>query len=151
MAGQSARLCVPLETRKRSVSVILGKCGLGPGTCDKECASIEVEEHIKCGCGCNQDQHDQCLLSADHVWRQESCQCQCRDVQVNILNIITRMYTVERDRFFLNELNDCLFELMYWISCLVYNENGTLCASFCLNKTNFTIVSGEERLSGEGT
>merc|ERR1712130_1081444 len=79
--GDGGKLCVPLETRTRSVSVILGKCGLGPGTCDKECESIQVEEHTKCGCGCDQEQHDKCLLSVDHVWRQESCQCQCRDVQ----------------------------------------------------------------------
>merc|ERR1712130_246047 len=57
--GHGGKLCVPLETRTRSVSVILGKCG----------------------CGCDQEQHDKCLLSVDHVWRQESCQCQCRDVQ----------------------------------------------------------------------
>ena len=44
--------CIATKTRTRGVPVILGKCGIYEGKCDKECATIVVEEHSKCGCAC---------------------------------------------------------------------------------------------------
>lgn len=79
--SQSPKTCSPVSSRPRSVPVMLGKCGLGPGRCDKECASISVEEHTQCECVCDQGSREQCRVSRDHVWRPETCQCQCRDFQ----------------------------------------------------------------------
>ena len=78
---------------------MLGKCGLGAGRCDKvsghydddndddddmlqECASVEVEEHTGCVCGCDPGARTVCEAGGHTVFREETCQCQCRDIQV---------------------------------------------------------------------
>ena len=79
--------------------MMLAKCGLGAGRCDKvrhdhddddvchcdmfqECASIEVEEHTGCVCGCDPGLRPACEARQGRVYREETCQCQCRDIQV---------------------------------------------------------------------
>ena len=63
--------CVPTKTDKRKVSVLLARwvwpvvhlvlaldqlrCPLGGGSCQKECATLEVEDELACGCGCRLD------------------------------------------------------------------------------------------------
>ena len=48
----TGRGCVAQETRERRVAVMLGKCGLAVGRCDKECAHVTVVEHTACSCDC---------------------------------------------------------------------------------------------------
>ena len=51
--------------------------------CDiQECASIEVEEHTGCECGCDPGLRSSCEARQGRVYREEACQCQCRDIQV---------------------------------------------------------------------
>ena len=72
--------CVPRVTRVRHVSVMMGKCPVGGGKCDKECASLQVEDEIECECGCSKHVQMECLQRKDtHVFSQDSCQCQCKD------------------------------------------------------------------------
>ena len=50
--------------------------------CHQECASIEVEEHTGCVCGCDLELRAICEQREELVYKEESCQCQCRDIQV---------------------------------------------------------------------
>ena len=56
--------------------------------CDifQECASIEVEEHTGCVCGCDPGLRSSCEARQGRVYREEACQCQCRDIQVRVVS-----------------------------------------------------------------
>lgn len=68
--------CLPTEQSKRKVEVMLGKCGVSVGTCEKECAVVEVVDHLSCGCDC-QLSSSSCLTG--QVMRPEVCRCECVD------------------------------------------------------------------------
>jgi len=72
--------CIATATRTREVSVMVGKCGVSVGKCEKECASVTLEEHTKCGCGCQIDR-GQCERDQLHRFKEELCQCECKDVE----------------------------------------------------------------------
>ena len=65
--------------------MMLASCGLGAGRCPKECAGIDVDEHLQCECSCDPQMLEQCNKSEDHVFIPETCQCHCRDYQVSCL------------------------------------------------------------------
>merc|ERR1712079_697779 len=65
--------CIATATRTREESVIVGKCG-------KECATVTLEEHTKCGCGCQIDR-GQCETDGLHRFKKELCQCEFKDVE----------------------------------------------------------------------
>merc|ERR1712025_1477854 len=70
--------CVATETRVRRVPVMLGKCGIGRGKCDKECAEVEVEEHTECECSCLLSEN---MCESDlHEYNRDKCACECRDI-----------------------------------------------------------------------
>ena len=71
--GQS---CLPSQVVERRVEVMLGKCGLSVGTCDKECAVVTVLDHLSCGCDCQLRSGD---CSPLQVLRPEVCRCSCLD------------------------------------------------------------------------
>ena len=72
--------CIATSTRTREVSVMVGKCGVSVGKCEKECATVTLEEHTKCGCGCHLDRL-QCEHDGLHKFKKELCQCECKDVE----------------------------------------------------------------------
>jgi len=72
--------CAALATRQKEVSVMVGKCGVSVGKCEKECATVTLEEHTKCGCGCQIDR-GQCETDGLHRFKKELCQCECKDVE----------------------------------------------------------------------
>ena len=72
--------CIATATRTREVSVMVGKCGVSVGKCEKECATVTLEEHTKCGCGCQIDSI-QCELDGMHRFKEELCQCECKDIK----------------------------------------------------------------------
>ena len=76
--------CVARLTRSRTIQVMLAKCGVKAGLCEKECASITVEEDATCECSCPQEARERCQASSEHQWREETCQCQCLDYQVRL-------------------------------------------------------------------
>ena len=59
---------------------MVGKCGVSVGKCEKECATVTLEEHTKCGCGCQIDR-GQCETDGLHRFKKELCQCECKDVE----------------------------------------------------------------------
>jgi len=61
-------------TRVREVQVILGKCPVSGGKCEKECASVEVEDEVECECGCRKKE---CGEKAE--WMSDTCECECKD------------------------------------------------------------------------
>ena len=57
---------------------MMGKCPVAGGKCDKECASLEVEDEVECECGCVKHLEEECEAKKEsHVWSRESCQCEC--------------------------------------------------------------------------
>ena len=66
--------CVASLTRVREVQVILGKCPVSGGKCEKECASVEVEDEVECECGCRRKE---CGEKAE--WMSDTCECECKD------------------------------------------------------------------------
>jgi len=75
----SSKECKPTKTRVKKVPVILGKCGLGAGRCEKECAHTLIEEHLECGCECGIKKEE--CESVTHKFRSETCGCECRDYE----------------------------------------------------------------------
>jgi len=76
----SDKSCVASVTRVRHVSVMMGRCPVGGGKCDKQCASLEVEDEVECVCGCSKHLQQQCdQRHESHTWSSESCECQCKD------------------------------------------------------------------------
>ena len=102
--------CVPANIQKRlgtifiylllksfrTISVMMGRCPIGGGKCEKECADVEVsfvqdkyhlrqlpspvfqikvEDHTTCSCGCQQ-QEESC--SKDQIFNLDACSCRCR-------------------------------------------------------------------------
>ena len=75
---RSSQGCVPTKTREKEVWVMVGRCGIQTGKCEKECASLTVVEHLECGCDCREEERESCPLES-HRYNRETCQCQCRD------------------------------------------------------------------------
>jgi len=71
--------CVPTLTKEKEVSVMVGRCGIQAGVCQKECARLVVVEHLQCGCDCSQEARDSCT-GQSHVFNSDTCQCQCKDI-----------------------------------------------------------------------
>jgi hypothetical protein len=74
---QFGQACIPTRTVKRSVPVIFSRCGIHSGLCEKDCASLEVEEHVGCACACQLTARD---CPPQQEFRPELCSCQCRDL-----------------------------------------------------------------------
>ena len=110
--------CVPSLTRTKTIPVMLARCGLGPGLCHKECATISVEEDSECECDCVQEERDLCQGKESHKWLEDVCECQCRDSQVrleetggrgesNLIIVQGRRDCEERGQHWDNEICTC--------------------------------------------
>jgi len=72
--------CVASSRVTRGVQVMMARCPVGGGKCDKECAMLQVQDELECECGCGQGEQEACAArSRSHLWSEESCQCRCRD------------------------------------------------------------------------
>ena len=69
--------CVALRSRTLKIPVMLGKCGINTGKCEKECAHVTIEEHVECGCACELRWED--CKSNIHTFDKDLCSCQCKD------------------------------------------------------------------------
>lgn len=69
--------CVATKTKVKKIPVMLGKCGINTGKCEKECAHANIEEHIECGCACELRWED--CESNTHTFNKDLCSCQCKD------------------------------------------------------------------------
>ena len=75
----SSRSCVARVRKVREVSVMMAKCPVAGGKCEKQCARLEVEYEVECECGCAAHLEQQCRAKAEtHSWSRESCGCSCR-------------------------------------------------------------------------
>jgi len=81
--------CVSIKKRTRLVPVILSKCGTGHGVCEKECATIPVEEDTHCKCKCLEEQEVECTGGPNgnhsHYFNEHLCRCECRDTEAKKL------------------------------------------------------------------
>ena len=58
---------------------MMAKCPVAGGKCEKQCASLEVEDEVECECGCAHHLEEECRAKAStHSWSRESCGCECR-------------------------------------------------------------------------
>jgi len=71
---QDHQSCVASMTRVREVQVILGKCPVSGGKCEKECASVEVEDEVECNCGCRKKEYGE-----KAEWMSDTCECECKN------------------------------------------------------------------------
>merc|ERR1712088_944882 len=67
--------CIATATRTREVSVMVGKCGVSVGKCEKECATVTLEEHTKCEC--KDVEAKRSCLEQGRTWEEDSCTCGC--------------------------------------------------------------------------
>ena len=105
--------CVPTLTREKEVSVMVGRCGIQAGVCQKECARLVVVEHLQCGCDCSQEARDSCT-GQSHVFNSDTCQCQCKDIAAK---------------------QECLDQVTCLASpSLLYSLSGKTCAGPCLHR-----------------
>ena len=59
---------------------MMAKCPVAGGKCEKQCASLEVEDEVECECGCAKHLEEECQAKLEtHSWSRETCGCQCRD------------------------------------------------------------------------
>ena len=77
---RSSQGCVATKTREKEVWVMVGRCGITTGKCQKECARLTVVEHLECGCDCREEEREACPRES-HRYNRDSCQCQCRDTR----------------------------------------------------------------------
>jgi len=75
--------CTPLKTKKRKIPLMLGRCGAIGGKCEKQCATVEVEEHIECGCSCHLIKDD--CRNITHQLNLAKCECECKDAKAKRL------------------------------------------------------------------
>jgi len=102
--------CVAVMTRVRQVSVMMGKCPVGGGKCDKECAILEVEDEEECECGCAKHLEEECQAKKEtHSWRGESCECQCKDQEARrrCLDSPSRLWSSSSCSCLCNTLSSC--------------------------------------------
>merc|ERR1719282_241915 len=72
--------CVPTKTREKKIPVMLARCGISTGKCEKECASVTVVEHVECGCDCGHVDRDTCPTNT-HVYDTDTCSCKCANTE----------------------------------------------------------------------
>ena len=128
--------CLAREVAERRVEVMLGKCGVAVGTCDKECAVVTVLDHLSCGCDCQLRAED---CSAQQVLRPEVCRCECRDQE-------GRRQCQEEGRAWSEDSCTCGCPLSLITQCgpgLEYDYNNT-CS--CLPSTTIQHAQGEVSL-----
>jgi len=70
--------CVATKTREKKIPVMLARCGISTGKCEKECASVTLQEHTECGCDCGPASEQSCP-SGSHMFNRDTCQCTCAD------------------------------------------------------------------------
>ena len=70
--------CIAKKIQIKTVSVMLGKCGIERGKCDKECADVEVEEHTECDCACSLPESK--CKSDIQEYNHDRCKCECKDI-----------------------------------------------------------------------
>ena len=75
---RDSRRCVVTQTREKKVPVMMGRCGIGSGRCDKECADVILEEHIACECACTLSK--EICESDTHRYNSDMCKCECKDI-----------------------------------------------------------------------
>ena len=68
--------CVSTAQVRRKVPVMVSRCGLGTGLCQKVCAEVEVMEDSRCSCSCL-DRQNTC--GPLHTFNRQTCSCDCKD------------------------------------------------------------------------
>ena len=102
-----AHSCHPIQVRKRQVEVMLVLARWPQGELQVVCDSIQVEDHLTCGCGCEvKPEH----CSKRHYYQETTCRCLCRHSE-------ERSTCIESGRTWDHNTCTCTCPRHTWTSC----------------------------------
>ena len=102
-----AHSCHPIQVRQRQVEVMLVLARWPQGELQVVCDSIQVEDHLTCGCGC-EVKPEQC--SERHFYQETTCRCLCRHSE-------ERSTCIESGRTWDHNTCTCTCPRHTWTSC----------------------------------
>ena len=102
-----AHSCHPIQVRQRQVEVMLVLARWPQGELQVVCDSIQVEDHLTCGCGCEvKPEH----CSKRHFYQETTCRCLCRHSE-------ERSTCIESGRTWDQSTCTCTCPRHTWTSC----------------------------------
>ena len=102
-----AHSCHPIQVRQRQVEVMLVLARWPQGELQVVCDSIQVEDHLTCGCGCEvKPEH----CSKRHFYQETTCRCLCRHSE-------ERSTCIESGRTWDQNTCTCTCPRHTWTSC----------------------------------
>ena len=102
-----AHSCHPTQVVKRQVEVMLVLARWPQGEHQVVCSSIQVEDHLACGCGCEvKPEH----CSQRHYYQESTCRCLCRHTE-------ERAVCIESGRTWDHNTCTCTCPRHTWTSC----------------------------------
>ena len=102
-----AHSCHPIQVRQRQVEVMLVLARWPQGELQVVCDSIQVEDHLTCGCGCEVKPED---CSKRHFYQETTCRCLCRHTE-------ERSTCIESGRTWDQNTCTCTCPRHTWTSC----------------------------------
>ena len=102
-----AHSCHPTQVVERQVEVMLVLARWPQGEHQVVCSSIQVEDHLACGCGC-EVKPDHC--SQRHYYQESTCRCLCRHTE-------ERAVCIESGRTWDHNTCTCTCPRHTWTSC----------------------------------
>ena len=102
-----AHSCHPTQVVERQVEVMLVLARWPHGEHQVVCSSIQVEDHLACGCGC-EVKPDHC--SQRHYYQETTCRCLCRHTE-------ERAVCIESGRTWDHNTCTCTCPRHTWTSC----------------------------------
>ena len=102
-----AHSCHPTQVVERQVEVMLVLARWPQGEHQVVCSSIQVEDHLACGCGCEvKPEH----CSQRHYYQESTCRCLCRHTE-------ERAVCIESGRTWDHNTCTCTCPRHTWTSC----------------------------------
>ena len=102
-----AHSCHPTQVAERQVEVMLVLARWPQGEHQVVCSSIQVEDHLACGCGCAvKPEH----CSQRHYYQESTCRCLCRHTE-------ERAVCIESGRTWDHNSCSCNCPRHTWTSC----------------------------------
>ena len=102
-----AHACHPTQVVEREVEVMLVLARWPHGEHQVVCSSLQVEDHLDCGCGCEvKPEH----CSHRHYYQESTCRCLCRHTE-------ERAVCIESGRTWDHNTCTCTCPRYTWTSC----------------------------------
>ena len=102
-----AHACHPTQVVEREVEVMLVLARWPHGEHQVVCSSLQVEDHLDCGCGCEVKPE---YCSHRHYYQESTCRCLCRHTE-------ERAVCIESGRTWDHNTCTCTCPRYTWTSC----------------------------------